>query len=208
MTNVPGSPQRPADAERNEMVANAAREELKVEWDRKNSLEQRAITVVTTSGVLVTVVFGFTSLIQKGTNFVSLLNHQKAPLIVSLCFFVFSALLALIVNAPAPYSGIRAGFLRLLLSSVPGERAAEAPPRMKPEDAERYRRLSPVDARSAIVGQSLEALHDARIANRRKALFLFSAMCSEVGGVVALVITVVVLVLELHGCHNGASTCR
>ena len=195
-------------ADKNEVVGKAASDELKVEWDRKNSLEQRAITVVTTSGVLVTIVFGFTALVQKGTNFVSLLDHQKVPLIVSLSFFVFSALLAVMVNAPAPYSAIRAGFLRLFLSPLLGEREVKTPPGMSEESANRYRSLSPTETRAAIIGETLTALRSARIANGRKATFLFSAMCAEVGGVIALVVTVAVLVAELHGCAHGASSCR
>jgi hypothetical protein len=208
MDTAPAQSATPAESGRNELVGQAATDELKIEWDRKNSLEQRAITVVTTSGVLVTVVFGFTALVQKGTNFVALLDHQKVPLIISLCFFVASALLAVIVNAPAPYSAIRAGFLRLFLTPVPGEREAKAPAGMSEDTAGRYRNLSLTETRAAIIGQALTALRSARIANRRKAVFLFAAMCAEVAGVIALVITVAVLVAELHGCGHGASSCK
>lgn len=84
----------------------------------------------------------------------------------------------------------------------------KAPPGMSEEDAGRYRNLPLTETRAAIIGQALTTLRSARIANRRKAFFLFMAMCAEVAGVIALVITVAVLVAELHGCAHGVSSCK
>jgi hypothetical protein len=61
----------PGDAKASEIYAAVIDHELEQERERATSLEQRAIAVVTSSGVLVTLVFGFGTLIkgQGGLNF-------------------------------------------------------------------------------------------------------------------------------------------
>ena len=99
---------------------------LNKEWDRvwqtKASLEQRAITLITTSGVLVTLAFGFTTAITKSKNFANFTHAEKVVLVVALAFFVVSALIALIVNLPKSYAV--PNFSDVLgLSDTPMERA-------------------------------------------------------------------------------------
>jgi hypothetical protein len=69
-------------------------------WATKESLERRAITLITTSGVLVTLAFGFTTAVAKGKGFSNFTHAERIVLVVSLVFFAFSALIALIVNLP------------------------------------------------------------------------------------------------------------
>jgi hypothetical protein len=73
-------------------------------WSTKSSLEQRAITLITASGVLVTLAFGFTTAITKGKSFTNFDPVERGFLIASLALFTFSALLALGVNIPRGYS--------------------------------------------------------------------------------------------------------
>lgn len=73
-------------------------------WDTKASLEQRAITLITTSGVLVTLAFGFAAVVAKGKNFGNFDRAEKVALSVSLFLFACSALIALYTNVPKSWS--------------------------------------------------------------------------------------------------------
>lgn len=72
-------------------------------WDTKSSLEQRAITLITASGVLVTLAFGFTAAVAKGQHFSNFTPAERIVLVISLALFASSALIALIVNQPKSY---------------------------------------------------------------------------------------------------------
>lgn len=72
-------------------------------WDTKASLEQRAITLITASGVLVMLAFGFTAAVAKGTHFANFTPDERIVLVISLALFTLSALIALIVNQPKSY---------------------------------------------------------------------------------------------------------
>jgi hypothetical protein len=73
-------------------------------WSTKSSLEQRAITLITTSGVLVTLAFGFAAAVTKGKSFANFDPVERGFLIASLALFTISALIALGVNFPKGYS--------------------------------------------------------------------------------------------------------
>src|SRR6266566_6395743 len=79
----------------------------RLEWDRKKSLEQRAITVITTSGTLVTLIFALTSVISKGRTFANIVRAERIPLQTSLWLFVAASVLALVTNTPILYRGLR-----------------------------------------------------------------------------------------------------
>jgi hypothetical protein len=67
---------------------------------RKASLEQRGITAITGSGVLVTLVFGFTAAVSKGHHFANFTHAEKLLLGFALILFVLSGFLALVTNMP------------------------------------------------------------------------------------------------------------
>jgi hypothetical protein len=73
-------------------------------WSTKSSLEQRAITLITTSGVLVTLAFGFATAVTKAKTFTNFDPIERGFLIASLALFTISALIALGVNFPKGYS--------------------------------------------------------------------------------------------------------
>jgi len=73
-------------------------------WSTKSSLEQRAITLITTSGVLVTLAFGFATAVTKSKSFTNFDPVERSFLIASLALFTISALIALGVNFPKGYS--------------------------------------------------------------------------------------------------------
>jgi hypothetical protein len=68
--------------------------ELRQARDRAASLEQRAMAAITTSGVLVSLVFGFGTLI-KGKQITGLPDAPRVLLVLALVSFVATAIIAL-----------------------------------------------------------------------------------------------------------------
>lgn len=71
------------------------------EWDRKESFERRGITVITASGVFVTLIFGFAASITKNQHFANFTHAEKVLLAVALGWFLLSGFVALATNIPA-----------------------------------------------------------------------------------------------------------
>jgi hypothetical protein len=76
--------------------------QLQQERDRKNSLEQRGIAVVTAAGTLVTLVFGFATFVH-GTNAIALSPPSIGLFIAALFFFVTAATAGILSNRPTTY---------------------------------------------------------------------------------------------------------
>ena len=72
-------------------------------WEIKASLEQRAIVLITTSGVLVTLAFGFTAAITKSGRSANFTRPERVILTVAVALFICSAITALTVNVPKGY---------------------------------------------------------------------------------------------------------
>lgn len=132
-------------------------------WNTKSSLEQRAITLITASGVLVTLAFGFTAAVTKGTSFKNFDMTEKVFLVISLAFFALSALIALTVNIPKGYS-------------VPDFRDVLGIT------------TEPIDG--APLQRFNAALKNAKTENSAKALRLTYAFCSQLAAIATLAIVV------------------
>ena len=76
--------------------------QLAEEASRKTSFEQRGVAVITTSGVLVSLLFGLAAVVTKSENFV-LPIQAKDLLVGSLVLFVLSAVAGIISNWPLRY---------------------------------------------------------------------------------------------------------
>jgi hypothetical protein len=76
------------------------------ETSRKDSLEKRGITVITTSGVLVTLIFAFTSAVAKGNSLGNFTLGEKIAIAIALLFFVISAAFGIATNTPRNYAGV------------------------------------------------------------------------------------------------------
>jgi hypothetical protein len=86
-------------------LADYTKEQLAAEDRRKASFEQRGLAVVTTSGALVTLLFGLAALSTKSQSFV-LEDAAKPPLVGALVLFVLAAIGALVTNFPVKYSWV------------------------------------------------------------------------------------------------------
>jgi nitrate reductase NapE component len=107
--NVPEEPAQPAG---HSIYADYIKEQLEAQEARKLSLEQRGLAVITTSGVLVTLLFGLTALsVRRSSTFV-IPDTAAGLLIAALVFFVLAALSAIYTNLPRSYEGVTVNALR------------------------------------------------------------------------------------------------
>jgi len=87
------------------------KEQMAREEARKESLERRALAVVTAAGAFATVLFGLAAFSVDRTTF-SLSGWAKVTLSFALLGFVASALLAIAVNYPVKYEDVKPDELR------------------------------------------------------------------------------------------------
>jgi hypothetical protein len=133
------------------------------EWERKTTLEQRGITVITSSGALASLVFAITAVITKGTSFGAFKVPEAIFITGSLVLFVGAALHGIRVNRPEQYEiPPVSDFLRL------------ADP---PVDVKEQRELTARFAR---------ALETTRRVNNEKAELLEAALRWQLAAVVAV----------------------
>lgn len=89
-------------------------DQLTEERSRKASLEARAVTVITTSSALATLLFALTAGLTATSKF-RLSGPAKLPLLLTLVTFVFSAAFSLAANVPLQYrEPTSAGLARLV----------------------------------------------------------------------------------------------
>jgi hypothetical protein len=100
-------------------------EQLETEEKRKTSLESRGLSVVTTSGALVTLLFAIAAIETTREGFV--LPADSRPLLISAgVFFIVAAVLALLTNLPLPYSNARPEELQLAIRKMWDDAEREA----------------------------------------------------------------------------------
>jgi hypothetical protein len=105
----------PGDVSASVVFAAAIDNELQQERVRTASLEQRAMAVVTSSGVLVSLVFGFGALI-KGQRGPHLPLGTRVLLASALIAFVVAAVMSLLTNKPRAYKplGVKADLEKMV----------------------------------------------------------------------------------------------
>ncbi len=148
-------------------------EQLAEERARKASIEARGLSVVTTSGALVTLLFGLGSLIS-GVDGFSLPDSGKWLLLGALAAFLLAAVAAIVANFPLRYREV----------SVRGLRKLIAP--------EWWGNVEPAASRRAAEAR-LNVLERARSTNAFKVNALLAAMIVEVLAVVLVAAAVAVI---------------
>jgi hypothetical protein len=101
-------------------------DELAAQDARKASFEQRGIAVITTSGVLVTLLFGLAELSTKQSQTFALPHTARTWLQIGLALFFLSAVGALVANAPLIYQVVGAESIRQRLREDPPRTASAA----------------------------------------------------------------------------------
>lgn len=156
-------------------------QELERELGRKDSLERRGITVITASGVLVTLTFGFATAVAKGAHYANFTTAEKIVLDIALGFFIVSAIFALLTNTPRNYG-------------VPQVDALRGSQGNKPEGAD-GEKDSPDEAISeALLQKLISMLEAARQANDNKARALFYSMYLQLTAILLLGVAVAIVV--------------
>jgi hypothetical protein len=156
-------------------------DQLAEERKRKESFEARGITVVTTSGVLVSLLLGLAAFARADSSR-ELSAAAVALVVVSLPCFVVGAVLAIVVNFPRGYEEPDATLLTRL-TTVELWSAA------------------PLHATRRMAHSHARTLAKARAVNTEKGRLLFAALTGEVAGVTLAAAGVAVVLLNpyLHG---------
>lgn len=76
-------------------------EQLQRETATKESFERRAVAVITTSGVLVGLLFGLAGAVIGQDDFTAPTTFARVLVVVALALFLVAAVLGILVNAPS-----------------------------------------------------------------------------------------------------------
>jgi hypothetical protein len=154
-----------------EVYSELVKSLLDVENTRRTSLEQKGAAVITTSGTLVTLLFGLVAVITSADKLV-LPGQAHGPLVAALILFVVACGFAIMMSVPIPYGQ----------SSITIEQLAgwwdHTPPR----------------AQAAVAGLRLRAVDTARRRNAIKVVLLLVALLSELTALAMLTIAVLAVV--------------
>jgi hypothetical protein len=142
---------------------------LASEESRKASLEARGIAVITTSGVLVSLLLGLVSAITGSKTFV-LPASTYAPLLTGGVLFVIAAILGILANVPFLYKSARPASLTLVCTDLWTD--------------------TPEDAELMVASTQIRLYASARGTNSLKAVFLLAALTAEVAALIPIVIAV------------------
>jgi hypothetical protein len=114
--------------------------QLEVERQRKQSLEQRGITIITSSGAIATLIFAISTFVTKIANANNFVRSEAIPIELGVGAFFGAALMGLITNIPFRYGNLSAASL-----------------------LNYYRRLSSKDGLTATPGKADTELRDSLI---------------------------------------------
>jgi hypothetical protein len=148
--------------------------ELRAQDSRKSSFEQRGLAVVSTSGVLVTLLFALASLSTKSQATFVLPHAARLWLIAALIVFVLAAVAALATNFPLRYEAVTADQIEARLKEQPIR--------------------SELRAERDVALTRVKALRDAKHKNTMKAKLLFAAISLEVVAVALVGVAVAVVI--------------
>lgn len=151
--------------EGSDVYADFVKSLLDAESSRKSSLEQRGVAVITTSGTLVTLLFGLIAVITSSKTFV-LPTRVHGWLVAAAILFVMAALAGILMNVPLFYGQmiITEGELRASW----GDTAS--------------------DAEASVTGIRLKRLSQATKVNTVKAWILILGVLLELAAVIILTI--------------------
>ncbi len=154
------------------IYADYIREQLARQDERKASIERRGVSVITTSGVLVSLLFGLTTVLT-GTDNYQLPSGTKPWIYGSLVCFVLAAVGGIITNIPLFYSGVEVKGLEAATKHKMGDSVA--------------------DANVRVASTDVKLLATAQKLNSVKGWILLGAAVAQLGAVVSLALAVRVI---------------
>ena len=152
------------------------KEQLAVQEVRKSSIEQRGAWVITSSGVLVSLLFGLVALLT-GSKGYELPDGSEPLLFASMVAFVIAAVAAIITNAPLFYSGVKTADLE---ATVKGPIWND----------------SPEDAEKRIAATDVKVLATAKSRNTFKGFALLAAVIAQIYAVSLLALAIRVILIH------------
>jgi hypothetical protein len=167
-------PDPPSDG--SEVYGAYVKEELDRQQARKASFESRGLSVITTSGTLVTLLFGLAALSTKQAATFALPGSSKAFLVTALPFFVLAIAAGLGANVPWVYRNVTPAGLRATVDDKWGD--------------------TPSVARKRVARTQIDVLEDARKVNGVKAWIVFGAIACELVALVLVGIAVGIVVAD------------
>lgn len=140
------------------------------EDQRKSSLEARGVMVVTTSGVLATILLGLATLTKKQDAAFALPDSARWWIIAALVCLALAVVGALVTNFPLRSDEADVGGLRRLIDQFWDDPGSEA--------------------EKTVAKNRVSIIKSAKKANRLRARSLFAAMCFELLALVAIAVAV------------------
>lgn len=165
------------DRDGTEAVLTDLTSQLAREVARKTSLEQRAVTVITTSSVLATIVFTATAAITKTHGAANFTTTEHVLIAIAVGLFLTAGVCALVVNVPRRYYEIDTQSITDVATWVDENRAS---------DANTY-----LGVTDRLVAKGIDDLKTWQDKNRMKAIVLSAAFLFEVGAVLFLLIALI-----------------
>jgi hypothetical protein len=147
--------------------------QLAEERATKKSLEERALSVITTSGGITTLLLALGALVTDSDTF-ELPDAARFLLVLALAAFVAAAILALIVNAPATYAEVTTDSLDAIVTPE----AMNAPA---------------VEADQQLSAAQVGVIKASRAKNADKANLLRRAVLVEIAGIACVAAAVVII---------------
>jgi len=165
-----------SEASAGEIFAGIIAYELGQEQARRTSLEQRAMAVVTSSGILVSLIFAFGALVRGQEAVPRLPMAARVLLALALLAFVTAAVMSLLTNAPRDYKpfGVKADLEKMVKD---------------------YWSIPPDDARRAIADFRTSEVDRWRDNNKVKAAYLQRAITLECIGIALLAASIAVILV-------------
>jgi hypothetical protein len=149
------------------------KEQLAAQDARKASIETRGISVITTSGALVSLLFGLVGLLT-GAEHYELPDGAHPWLYAAMIAFVIAAVAGIVTNVPVFYSGVKTSDLqKAVKGSIWGD---------TPDDAERR-----------VAATNVKVLATAKSRNTFKGFVLLAAIVFEVLAVLFLALAIRVI---------------
>lgn len=169
----PGQP--PAEDRASAAILTLIEDQLEEERTTKTSLETRAVSVVTTSGTLTTLLLGLAAVVT-GRQSYELPIFARGLLVLAVLAFLTAVVLAIVAARPRAYHEVTVQSLRVIASPAHLGAAAGA-------------------AEPSIAAALIDIIDTARQRNGEKAARLTQAVMAEVvaAGLVALAVAVILL---------------
>jgi hypothetical protein len=158
------------------IYAGYIKDQLARQDERKVSIERRGINVITTSGVLVSLLFGLATVLTGADNY-QLPSGTKPWIYGALLGFVLAAVGGILTNIPMFYSGVEVAGLKAATKLKMGDSADTA-----------YVRVASTDVKLLATAQKL---------NNVKGWILLGAVVAQMAAVVSLALAVRVILA--HG---------